>query len=98
LGYSKDHKFNQGQILPASMVTNEGLPVGYEVFPGNMFEGDTFKTAIDRIKVRYAEAIKYIDYIRLDSESACKEIGKMNIEGKEYVVKDVNIRHFRFNL
>ena len=52
-GYSKDHKFNQGQVLLALMVTNEGLPVGYDVFPGNMYEGDTFKLAIDRIKVRY---------------------------------------------
>jgi transposase len=52
-GYSKDHKFNQGQVLLALMVTNEGLPVGYDVFPGNMYEGDTFKSAIDRIKVRY---------------------------------------------
>jgi len=52
-GYSKDHKFNQGQVLLALMVTKEGLPVGYDVFPGNMYEGDTFKRAIDRIKVRY---------------------------------------------
>jgi len=52
-GYSKDHKFNQGQVLLALMVTKEGLPVGYDVFPGNMYEGDTFKSAIDRIKVRY---------------------------------------------
>ena len=36
-GYSKDHKFNQGQVLLALMVTKEGLPVGYEVFPGNMY-------------------------------------------------------------
>jgi transposase len=35
------------------MVTKEGLPVGYDVFPGNMYEGDTFKSAIERIKVRY---------------------------------------------
>jgi len=52
-GYSKDHKFNQGLVLLALMVTKEGLPVGYDVFPGNMYEGDTFKTAIDRIKIRY---------------------------------------------
>ena len=37
----------------ALMVTWEGLPVGYEVFPGNMYEGDTFKKAIEKIKVRY---------------------------------------------
>ncbi|MCL2040571.1 MAG: hypothetical protein FWG84_00845 [Bacteroidales bacterium] len=35
-GYSKDHKFNQGQVLLALMVTREGLPVGYDVFLGNM--------------------------------------------------------------
>ena len=52
-GYSKDHKFNQGQILLALMVTNEGLPVGYDVFPGNMNEGKTFRQAIERIKHRY---------------------------------------------
>jgi len=52
-GYSKDHKFNQGQVLLALMVTKEGLPVGYDVFPGNMYEGDTFKAAIEKIKTRY---------------------------------------------
>jgi len=52
-GYSKDHKFNQGQVLLALMVTNEGLPVGYDVFPGNMNEGKTFKQAIEKIKIRY---------------------------------------------
>jgi transposase len=52
-GYSKDHKFNQGQVLLALMVTREGLPVGYEVFPGNMYEGDTFGHAIEKIKKRY---------------------------------------------
>jgi Transposase len=52
-GYSKDHKFNQGQVLLALMVTQEGLPVGYDVFPGNMYEGDTFKSAIEKIKMRY---------------------------------------------
>ena len=52
-GYSKDHKFNQGQVLLALMVTKEGLPVGYEVFPGNMYEGNTFKQAIEKIKKRY---------------------------------------------
>lgn len=52
-GYSKDHKFNQGQVLLALMVTKEGLPVGYDVFSGNSYEGNTFKDAIDKIKTRY---------------------------------------------
>lgn len=45
-----------------------------------------------------AEVIKYSDYIKYRSESACKEAGKMGIEGKEYVVKDGDIMHFRFNV
>ncbi len=45
-----------------------------------------------------AEVIKYDDYIRYGSESAVKEAGKMNVEGKEYVVQDGDVMHFRFNV
>lgn len=45
-----------------------------------------------------AEVIGYDDYIQHGSEQACKEVGKMRIEGKEYVVKDGDIMHFRFNV
>lgn len=45
-----------------------------------------------------AEVIKYDDYVRLGSESACRENGKISIEGKEYVVQDADIMHFRFNV
>lgn len=45
-----------------------------------------------------AEVIKYNDFVTLGSEAACKEAGKMNVEGKEYVVTDGDIMHFRFNV
>ena len=45
-----------------------------------------------------AEVIKYDDFVRLGSEAACKEAGKMNVEGKEYVAQDGDIMHFRFNV
>ncbi|MFA6839068.1 MAG: redox-regulated ATPase YchF [Dysgonamonadaceae bacterium] len=45
-----------------------------------------------------AEVIKYEDFITYESESAVKEAGKMNVEGKEYVVQDGDIMHFRFNV
>ena len=45
-----------------------------------------------------AEVIKYNDYITYGSEAACKEAGKMNVEGKEYIVQDGDIMHFRFNV
>lgn len=45
-----------------------------------------------------AEVIKYNDYVTLGSESACREAGKIAVEGKEYVVQDGDIMHFRFNV
>lgn len=45
-----------------------------------------------------AEVIKYNDFIALGSEAACKEAGKMNVEGKDYIVQDGDIMHFRFNV
>jgi ribosome-binding ATPase len=45
-----------------------------------------------------AEVIAYDDYVRLGGEQGAKEAGKMRLEGKEYVVKDGDIMHFRFNV
>lgn len=45
-----------------------------------------------------AEVIKYPDYIHYKSEHACREAGRLNIEGKEYIVQDGDIMHFRFNV
>ena len=45
-----------------------------------------------------AEVIKYEDYIKYGSEAAVKEAGKMGVEGKEYIVQDGDIMHFRFNV
>ena len=45
-----------------------------------------------------AEVMKYNDFVTLGSEAAVKEAGKMGVEGKEYVVEDGDIMHFRFNV
>ena len=45
-----------------------------------------------------AEVIKYEDYVALKSESACREAGKLHIEGKDYLVQDGDIMHFLFNV
>lgn len=45
-----------------------------------------------------AEVMKYEDYTTLGSEAAVKEAGKFKVEGKEYVVEDGDIMHFRFNV
>jgi GTP-binding protein YchF len=45
-----------------------------------------------------AEVIKYADYVKYGSETACRENGKLAVEGRDYVVQDGDIMHFRFNV
>jgi GTP-binding protein YchF len=45
-----------------------------------------------------AEVIAYDNYVHYGSEAACREAGKLQIEGKEYIVKDGDVMHFRFNV
>jgi GTP-binding protein YchF len=45
-----------------------------------------------------AEVIAYDDFTQYGSEAACREAGKLRIEGKEYIVKDGDVMHFRFNV
>lgn len=45
-----------------------------------------------------ADVIHYADYIHYGSESACRDAGKLSIEGKEYVMQDGDIVHFKFNV
>jgi len=45
-----------------------------------------------------AEVIKYADFIHYGSEHACREAGKMFVEGKEYIVQDGDVIYFRFNV
>jgi len=45
-----------------------------------------------------AEVTSYDDFVKYGSEAACREVGKLRIEGKEYIVKDGDLMHFRFNV
>ena len=45
-----------------------------------------------------AEVMKYADFLEHGSESGCRDAGKLSVEGKEYVVDDGDIMHFRFNV
>lgn len=45
-----------------------------------------------------AEVIAYNDYVQFKTEAACRENGKLRIEGKEYIVQDGDVMHFRFNV
>lgn len=52
-GYSKNAKFNEVQVVLGMLVDCEGRPVGYELFPGNTFEGKTLEIALESIEKRF---------------------------------------------
>ena len=45
-----------------------------------------------------AETIAFDDYVRCKGEAGAKEAGRMRLEGKDYVVHDGDVMHFRFNV
>ncbi len=75
-----------------------------EVRAWTIHRGDTAPQAAGVIHTDFekgfirAEVISYQDYVALKGETAAKEAGKMRVEGKEYVVHDGDVMHFRFNV
>lgn len=63
-GFSKVGKHNQPQIVIGLMVTEEGLPIGYDVYPGNEFDGHTIRSALKRVSRRYNKIEKQIWFFR----------------------------------
>lgn len=55
LGFSKDNKFNQPQLVLTMLVSDKGLPLGYQLLPGNTYEGNTLITAIKFWREQYPE-------------------------------------------
>ena len=75
-----------------------------EVRAWNVYRGDKAPRAAGRVHsdiergfIR-AEVMKYDEFIQVGSETKMKETGKLHVEGKEYVVQDGDILHFRFNV
>ena len=75
-----------------------------EVRAWTIHKGDTAPQAAGVIHTDFekgfirAEVIRYNDYIQYRSEAAVKEAGKLGVEGKEYLVQDGDVMHFRFNV
>ena len=83
-GYSKDLMFNQPQVLLALMATVEGLPLGYEVFPGSTFEGNTLKTMIDQLKENYE--IESLTFVADSAMLSSKNLDYLESEKIKYIV------------
>ena len=61
----------------------------------SLFFGASLASRTLPVTIR-AETIAYDDYVRFNGEQGAKEAGKMRLEGKEYVVRDGDVMHFRF--
>jgi len=83
-GYSKDMKFNQPQVLLALLVTEHGLPIGYDVFPGSQYEGHTLEKAVQKIERNYQiNDIVFVADSAMLSEDNMRLLESM---GKRYIV------------
>ncbi len=52
-GFSKDNKLNEVQVVMGLLVDKDGMPVGYELFPGNTYEGKTLEASLLKLKKRF---------------------------------------------
>ncbi|MGA8833390.1 MAG: IS1634 family transposase [Desulfomonilaceae bacterium] len=83
-GFSKDHKFNEVQVLLALMVTKEGLPVGYNLYEGGKYEGHTLIPALKELKEKYEiDRVVFVADAGMLSKDNLKE---MEGEKLEYIV------------
>lgn len=55
-GHSRDHRSDCKQVCIGLVVTRDGMPLGYEVFPGNLHDSKTVKTTVEAIESRYGKA------------------------------------------
>ncbi len=83
-GYSKDGKAQRVQVVLALAVTTEGLPVGYEVFPGATYEGHTLLPTIEALRRRHgaAEAVCVADAAMFDH----RNLSVLEAAGHRYIV------------
>lgn len=83
-GFSKDHKNQETQVLLAMLTTTEGLPLGYELFPGATFEGHSLIPVITALQSRYRlEKIVFVADRGLFSE---ENLGFLEAQNLTYVV------------
>ena len=79
-GFSKDHKAQETQLLLAVLTTSEGLPLGYEVFPGATFEGKSLISVIGALKQRYTlDKIIFVADRGLFSEDNLRFLEEQNL-------------------
>lgn len=83
-GFSKDQKINEVQVVMGLLVDMDGRPIGFDLFPGNTFEGKTVETIIERIEKRFN--INRLIFIGDQGILSKDNIEKIESAGYEYVL------------
>ena len=81
-GFSKDNKLNEVQVVMGLLIDKNGMPVGYQLFPGNTYEGKTLETSLLKLKERFN-----IDRIIVVADKGMNS--KINLEK----IKDMGFRY-----
>ena len=86
-GYSKDLKFNQPQVVLALMVTKEGLPIGYEAFSGDTFDGHTLIPSLKILREKYhIDNVIYVADSGMFNKDNLKELEELEQHHFNYIV------------
>ena len=83
-GFSKDRKVKESQVVLALMTTSEGLPLGYEVFPGNVYEGKTLIETIEKMSLSYD--IRDVFLVADRGMFSRKNLLEMDKKGAQFIV------------
>lgn len=84
-GYSKDNKTDCVQVILALILNENKVPIGYEIFPGNTYEGHTVEKTIEDLKTKFdIDKIVFIGDRGILSKDNLKKISQ---SGNEYIVK-----------
>ena len=86
-GYSKDLKFNQPQVVLALMVTKEGLPIGYEAFSGDTFDGHTLIPSLKILRDKYnIDKVVYVADSGMFNNNNLSELETLEEHDFNYIV------------
>ena len=86
-GFSKDRKFNQPQVVLALMVTKEGLPIGYEAFSGDTFDGHTLIPSLKILREKYnIDKVVYVADSGMFNSNNLKELDELEEYNFNYIV------------
>lgn len=86
-GYSKDLKFNQPQVVLALMVTKDGLPIGYEAFAGDTFDGHTLIPSLKILREKYnIDNVVYVADSGMFNKDNLQELDQLEEHKFNYIV------------